>query len=317
MGLVDRLLFSYFALNNIQDEVAAQQAGIVNYRAPSYGKFSTSLSTSYFYGTPRNVSIAGMVMDVDRVFNINVDKDNDAQKRLNYSQMVGGRYSAMEHLVPEQMFSTEGAPAQGISAVKAIALASSQGQKIWEITQNNLDLALAEINLHPDTEQEIRNSVNAGKVVTTHEQRLNYNGWIGEGYIILDPQTGAGAYKIAGGNNGGFLASLAAFLDALSWISLAFVGSGTWAGLLGSAIGPVIALVAGVINLLTTILAWGAVCGDIAAIVLFSFLAIAMFVIGLMLSFTGVFGIVVGLGVAIGMQAIATRISSSLSSDCR
>jgi transglutaminase-like putative cysteine protease len=315
--LLEATIFSYFALNNIQDEVAAQQADIVNYRAPSYGKFSTSLSTSYFYGTPRNVSIAGMVMDVDRVFNINVDKDNDAQKRLNYSQMVGGRYSAMEHLVPEQMFSTEDTPAEGISAVKAMALASSQGQKIWNITQDNLDLALAEINLHSNTEQEIRNSVNAGKVVTTHEQRLNYNGWVGEGYIILDPQTGAGAYKIAGGANGGFLAKLGAFLDALSWIALAFVGSGTWSGLLGSAIGPVIALVASVINLLTTIMAWGAVCGDIAAVVLFSFLAIAMFVIGLVLSLTGIFGIVVGLGIAIGMQAIATRISSSLASSCR
>lgn len=55
------------------------------------------------------------------------------------------------------------------------------------------------------SEVEIRNSVNAGKVVTAYEQTINFNGWIGEGYIILDPETGAGAYKIAGGGNGGKL----------------------------------------------------------------------------------------------------------------
>jgi len=201
--LLESTIFSYFALNNVQDEIAAQQAGIVNYRAPSYGKFSNTLSTSYFYGTPRNVSFDGLAMDVDRVFNINVDKDNDNQRRLNYGKAVGSRYSAMEHLVPEQMYSNGNASAQGISAVKALALASAQGQKIWQINKNNLDIALSEINLHSDTEQEIRNSVNTGKIVTTHEQRLNVNGWIGAGYIILDPTTGAGAYKIAGGGNGG------------------------------------------------------------------------------------------------------------------
>ena len=226
-NILESTIFTYFALNNFQDNVEAQQAGIVNYRAPSYGKFSTSLSTSYFYGTPRNVSYAGMVMDVDRVFSISVDKDNDQQKRLNYSQLTGSRYSAMEHLVPEQMFSTQEASAQGISAVKAIAIASSQGQKIWNITPQNLDLALAEINLHADTEHEIRNSVNTGKVVTTHEQRLNFNGWIGEGYIILDPETGAGAYKIAGGGNGGVLKFLD---DILAYISGALSNLGDAVG---------------------------------------------------------------------------------------
>ena len=203
--MLEATIFSYFAMNNIQDDIAAQQAGIVNYRAPSYGKFSTSLTTSYWFGTPRNVSASGLAMDVDKVFSTTVDKNNNAQAWVNFNQMIGNRYSAMEHLVPEQMFSTEEAPAEGISAVKAIALASAAGQKIWTITQDNLDVALASINLDRDTENEIRNSVNAGKVVTTHEQSINFNGWVGEGYIILDPETGAGAYKIAGGGNGGVL----------------------------------------------------------------------------------------------------------------
>jgi len=47
--------------------------------------------------------------------------------------------------------------------------------------------------------------VYAGKVVTAHETKINFNGWIGEGYISFDPTTGSGAYQIAGGENGGLL----------------------------------------------------------------------------------------------------------------
>jgi ABC-type Zn uptake system ZnuABC Zn-binding protein ZnuA len=66
---LEATIFSYFAMNNLQDDIAAQQADIISYRQPSYGKFSTSLTTSYWFGMPRNVSAAGLVMDVDRVLN--------------------------------------------------------------------------------------------------------------------------------------------------------------------------------------------------------------------------------------------------------
>ena len=221
--MLEATIFSYFAMNNLQDDITAQQANIISYRQPSYGKFSTSLTTSYWFGMPRNVSAAGLVMDVDRVLNSKVDKDNDVQNRINFNQMTGSRLSAMEHLIPEQMFSTEKNQAQGISAVKAIALASAAGQKIWTITQNNLELALTEMSLPSDTETEIRNSVNAGMVVTAHEQQVNFNGWVGEGYIVLDPDTGAGAYKIAGGGNGGWLSvvldGIQSILGGLAYLS--------------------------------------------------------------------------------------------------
>lgn len=44
------------------------------------------------------------------------------------------------------------------------------------------------------------------KEVTVHQADINANGWTGMGYMILDPDSGAGAYKISGGANGGKLA---------------------------------------------------------------------------------------------------------------
>lgn len=42
-----------------------------------------------------------------------------------------------------------------------------------------------------------------GKEVIVHTDPINVPGWKGAGYIITDPETGAGAWKIGGGGNGG------------------------------------------------------------------------------------------------------------------
>jgi len=58
-------IYSYFALNDVQEQIQSQAVNVVNYRMPSYGLFTTYLQTSYWFGLPRNVSFAGLVMDVD------------------------------------------------------------------------------------------------------------------------------------------------------------------------------------------------------------------------------------------------------------
>jgi hypothetical protein len=56
---------------------------------------------------------------------------------------------------------------------------------------------------------EMQNALSAGKEVTVHQSPINQSGWTGSGYIITDPATGAGAYKISGGANGAFVNGLA------------------------------------------------------------------------------------------------------------
>ena len=128
---------------------------------------------------------------------------NNADNWVAFNRAQGARMSAMEHLVPEQMFSTEAAPANGISAVKAIQLAAAEGQRIYTITSANVDVALAQINLSSDIEAEIRNAAQAGLEITAHQQPVSFFGRPSVGYIILDPVTATGAYKIGGGENGG------------------------------------------------------------------------------------------------------------------
>jgi hypothetical protein len=147
------------------------------------------------------------MMDIQRYAVMNVAKDYNSATDISYNRQSGMRASAYEHLIPEKLFTDQTQPnaPQAISAVKALAIAASQGQKIYTITQANQDIILPQINVDPDVMTETQNALSAGNEVTVHQSPITQSGWTGTGYIITDPVTGAGAYKISGGANGAVL----------------------------------------------------------------------------------------------------------------
>lgn len=221
-------IYSYLAMVHLQEAEKAAVSDIIHYRLPSFGKFSTSLTTEYWFGMPRHVRIAGMMMDVDSIMTQAVSKDADDAKRNAYMKATGSVNSALEHLVPEKIFSTDEQKVQGISAVKALGIAMAEGQKIWTIDSNNIDLALEQIHLSKQVEREIRDAVYAGKIATAHERPVKFAGGTNAGYILLDPTTGAGAYKIAGGENGAFLIIAGLSMIILSCMSIMYMGPHFW-----------------------------------------------------------------------------------------
>ncbi len=71
------------------------------------------------------------------------------------------------------------------------------------LRQHNLRGLLPLVKVTEGTKQDIINFVNAGNGVVIHEESITVDGWIGMGYIATDSTTGAGAYRITGGDNGG------------------------------------------------------------------------------------------------------------------
>jgi len=81
---------------------------------------------------------------------------------------------------------------------KAIAIAASQGQRIYTLNAANQAIhaaTISQLGIDPDARQEITMpSLRARSHGTSVDDQLC---WIhGSGYIIVDPQTGAGAYRI-------------------------------------------------------------------------------------------------------------------------
>ena len=187
----------------------------------------------------RGVTFQGLNMDIGHLRHVRWVKDDDPKSQINdkpelkqnnksaaqnrwiaYNRMRGQYASAMEHAAPEAFWvdkmkcsytdeneriqnPTLNPCAEAISAVKAIAIAQSEGQKIYTINKANAQTALAKLPIGGEVGSEIRNAVNAGKEVTVHEKSINKHGWKGFGYIVIDPETGAGAYIIEGNGNEG------------------------------------------------------------------------------------------------------------------
>jgi hypothetical protein len=195
---------SYYAELDVMDHVSSKTMGVAAIRLPSETIFSFELKVTGFLGSPLSASSGSLAMDVDRALTLTKALDGDQAKPKQFHLTSGMNSSALEHSVPEQLFSTTENPAQGISAVKALQIANEQGIPIYTINQTNITTILPQLQLDSETISDIQNAVNAGKEVTVSKTDITFNGWTGCGYIIIDPNTGAGAYMISGGMNGAY-----------------------------------------------------------------------------------------------------------------
>jgi len=192
----------YYTQYNALSNLIGLQQKAHHYLAAGYGSFGYEPHVDYFFGTPRAITTGGAVMNIPLLRVIGTDTI-EHQSYLNYSLQTGVLSSALEHAVPEQLFNAGRTnPPDAISAVKALSKANALGQRIYHITSANKATALPNIHHDVIVMNEIQNALAIGKEVITHTDTVGVPGWSGAGYIILDPQTGDGAYKIGGGQNG-------------------------------------------------------------------------------------------------------------------
>lgn len=229
--LMDSGVLSWFSITEVQSLVASNQQKVIYQPLPSYGKFGTVSKVQYSWGVPRSIGFVGVQMDIDYKKILAESKEASNETRVNFVKADGFRGSANEHLIPEQLFTTSSNSllGQGVSSVKALSSAIFQGQRIFILNQSNID-SLNNISVDSNVRNEIRNAIFAGSEVTVHEDPVSISGWVGTGYIIHDPNTGSGAYKISGGANGGFLVFLLILVFLFAFILAIHIGG--FAGLM-------------------------------------------------------------------------------------
>lgn len=226
-ALMQTSVENYFMQTWAKAEIMARNSGMVTYRLPTFGSISTTSLVTLNFGIPTRITPSGVTTDMDRIAWISVQKANDSKAWIAFNQALGSADSRIESGVLEQQYSTPSQPLKGVTAVQALATAAQQGQRIYTINASNAGTAMAQLHLSDTAMQDIANGVNAGLTVTTGQSSINYAGQTTSGYIILDPATGAAAYKIASGADGGKLA-----LQAAGWaltfliFGLAVTGAG-------------------------------------------------------------------------------------------
>jgi len=204
-SLLQTSIENYFVQTQVMSQITARTSGVVTHRLPSYGSVATNSQVSLFFGIPVKVIPDGVLTDMDRIASTSMQKANDQKALIAFNQVDGSAASRTESGVLEQQYSTPSQPLIGVSAVNALAVAEGEGERIYTITADNASAAMAQLSLPSPVVQDIADSINAGKVVTTGQSTINYGGQATAGYIILDPTTGSAAYKIANGADGGKL----------------------------------------------------------------------------------------------------------------
>ena len=264
MGELTHLgITAYFTNVDVNDSLRSLMLDTVTtYRMPSYGRFSTTIMPRYYFGIVRSIGFRGVGLDVDYLSSQAVAKDGNAATAARYMQQSGSAASLAESSVPEGMFANPALPGndpsqpRGVSAIKALAIAGEQGQKIYTLGPDNASLhasIVSSLQIDADVKHEIGNALASGKVVTVHAKDISVGRWVGSGYLIADPGTGAGAFKIAGGSNGGTLDTVGNNSDALGF---AFFVLGLIAATAG--VGLVVGLLLLVVSIVIGAMAFGA-----------------------------------------------------------
>ncbi len=225
--LIGDLLYTtalaYHAELGTMNYITARTMGVNALTLPSETIFATKLKVMMFFGIPRFVSPGGLNMDADYLMQVVKPKDGNGDTAKNYMLSSGMTSSCLEHSVPEQLFSTLESAAEGVSAIKALQVANDKGIPIYTVNQTNINTVLPQLEVDIQVKEDIQDAVNAGKEVTVSKTNISFNGWIGCGYIVINPETGAGAYMLSGGTNGGVLLVALMLLTAIALLALAVI----------------------------------------------------------------------------------------------
>ncbi len=187
----------YFANSGYFAEKLAKSSDIVHIRHTSECLVGMRFNASYVFGTPVSISSVGLNMDVDRDVISVASKTNDSNTKLWFMIQTGLFGSSMEHTLFETIMGFE-----AVSAVKFLDLASQQNIPIYIIDSENSQ-RVDELQIAFEDKQDIRNLINAGRLVLVPQSKIQYFDYTGIGYIAIDMDTGDGAYIISGGLNGG------------------------------------------------------------------------------------------------------------------
>lgn len=217
--LISRKTISFYAGLDSMNFVSAKTIGMMAITLPSETIFSYGLKGNLVFGIPISVSSGALAINTDRLQTLAKALDGDQAKPKQFFLTLGMNSSTLEHSVLEQLFSTPENPAEGISALKALKIANDQGIPIYTINQENINTIFPQLQVDADVKADIVNAVSAGEEVTVSKTNITYNGWTGCGYIIIAPDTGAGAYMISGEMNGGVLI----LAEIINWLFALFI----------------------------------------------------------------------------------------------
>ncbi|MCA2998957.1 MAG: transglutaminase domain-containing protein [Rhodocyclaceae bacterium] len=207
--MLTAIAWAYHASLDAGRYSTGKQFGVRDYAGLSYGFVHAKLSpVKLLGGITTAAKFSGAEMDVGHLRHIRWSNDNSREKWARYNMARGQLASAMEHATLQKFVGPLDSTEQAVSAVRAIAVAQANGQRIYRVTSANIASVLPQLSHTASIKSDIQNYVAAGRHVTISQAPVAVGSWQGAGMIVVDPETGAGSYLIDGKANGGFYLAL-------------------------------------------------------------------------------------------------------------
>ncbi len=268
----------YFAQVDAMDAIAANSLNVSAMRSLSEGITGYEVNTKSIYGVTSSLSEGSLFIDVDTDVHSAVylgpvsesvsedltdhyNNSSDDTVSKQYMLTAGFFSSYFESAIWEELTGEN-----SISTISVFEQAIENNVPFLTVTKKNIDSALDNLRkndtgkLNDIVVNDIRNAVAEDKMVIIPEKATMIGSWAGYGYILMDSHTGAGAYMISGGTNGGMtpeLIGIAGLVDiALAVVNLvetvALVDSLLTALFVGLALNPVALVIGGIVGILVS-----------------------------------------------------------------
>ena len=193
---------TYFARISFSDRLIAHQYNVGTVKRPTELLATFAPTFTFVLGDPVEVAKTGMTVDVARSVVSAVSRVGDLDRERAYILSLGQHGSGAEHETLEALNGVE-----AVSSVKLLTEANNRQIPIFRVDASNVNTVIPQLTVSSDVITDIQNAVAAGKQVLIPRDNITLLDWSGAGYIVLDPETGAGAYLISGGLAGGATAT--------------------------------------------------------------------------------------------------------------
>ncbi len=198
-GNLEQGALHYWMEHDAFDQMIADRLGILTQRMPSVAVVSAPLSVRWSFGVPRSGTYKSRTIDAIQVM-LAAAAPTLESRRL-FMLYAGIQGSTIEGSVFDQLFSRP--EETSVSATQILAIAARAGLRIYSIIQENAGAVVPRLGSSEGVKQDIMNAVSHGMVAYIPERDITHGDYTGTGYLLLNPDTGEGAYLLDGGSNGG------------------------------------------------------------------------------------------------------------------
>lgn len=158
------------------------------------------MSPIYVWGIPYGVEPAGYVVDAENLFfSAPLRGTRNASTAASLAQLSGYNASFHEHALWERVVGLE-----ALSSTNILQLARQQGQTVYFLASTADYNAIKSTLSQPSAVlSDVTQSLSAGDQVVISQRPVTRGGKTVSGYVLYDPDTGAGRYLINSTLNGG------------------------------------------------------------------------------------------------------------------